>query len=573
LAQNISVGLRSLQISSVAIFLVACFVCQTFAARGRDIELRSVALERGERAIRNELRQENFPLSDRQALIDLRNEPTNTALRESDLNGWSNDFPDEVTCQWAGVTCSADGIITLQLAGLGIKKLPDSIFQLKRCTIFDFRDNEIVGTLPAAITLGDARPTFSAFYLSNNQFTGPIPNSLMKSNLKNFNISRNHFDGTLPSNIGNMAELWVLDVSHNNLSGQLPASFVQLGQMDTLYLNSNQFSGSLLPGLSQMSQLSRIDLSDNDFTGSFPDLIALPTLNYLNITGNLFDGLAPSFLRAYSQGGDISGVTFRCLLFFCFDGIECVLADAFCTCPCSATNGGDCVLNSLECACLPHRWGPNCENFCPGNSDSFVVACSGRGTCVSATGVCSCDTGYGGSQCQTECPGGVANPCSGFGTCNADATCTCQYNRGGDNCFDCAYGFAGPNCNIECLGGVADPCSSSKGQGFCNGGLIGDGRCVCNAGYEGVMCEREANDLGVDEAWLIVGIILIILFVVAVVLIVVGSYYGWRQYNDYQELKSKEVPMDEMRGRGSDSDESKDDSKVGTKRKEDIEDI
>lgn len=65
---------------------------------------------------------------------------------------------------------------------------------------------------------------------------------------------------------------------------------------------------------------------------------------------------------------------------------------------------------------------------------------------------------------------------------------------------------------------------------------------------------------------------MIILFVAAVVLIIAGSYYGWKQYNEYQELKSKDVPMDDMRRRDSSGSESED-SKVGTKREEDITDI
>ena len=60
---------------------------------------------------------------------------------------------------------------------------------------------------------------------------------------------------------------------------------------------------------------------------------------------------------------------------------------------------------------------------------------------------------------------------------------------------DCVYGYGGDSCDMPCT--REDSCSS-------HGECVSGGYCVCDAGYEGEMCEKKENGYGVVIAILLV---------------------------------------------------------------------
>ena len=60
---------------------------------------------------------------------------------------------------------------------------------------------------------------------------------------------------------------------------------------------------------------------------------------------------------------------------------------------------------------------------------------------------------------------------------------------------DCVYGYGGDSCDMPCT--REDSCSS-------HGECVSGGYCVCDAGYEGEMCEKKESGYGVVIAILLV---------------------------------------------------------------------
>lgn len=96
---------------------------------------------------------------------------------------------------------------------------------------------------------------------------------------------------SLPPEIGDLAELRVLDLQYNldpsymgGLIGPIPPEISKLTNLATLNLSHNRFWGSIPDGLSALKRLNSLSLTYNNFTGSLPGgLGALAELTLLDV--------------------------------------------------------------------------------------------------------------------------------------------------------------------------------------------------------------------------------------------------------------------------------------------------
>ncbi len=104
----------------------------------------------------------------------------------------------------------------------------------------------------------------------------------------------NNLDGTLPSSLGNLDQLMILELSFNKLHGELPETLGKLKNIQVLAFNGNDLTGTIPASYSELSQLTQLHLSSNKLSGEIPsELGNLPKLEVFNVFDNNFHGMIP----------------------------------------------------------------------------------------------------------------------------------------------------------------------------------------------------------------------------------------------------------------------------------------
>lgn len=97
-------------------------------------------------------------------------------------------------------------------------------------------------------------------------------------------LINNNLKGELPSSIGNLKHLKVLNLHNNSISGKIPTSVGNLDKLIQLNLSMNTFQGNVPEELSEIENLEYLYIYSNDLTGSIPDKISqLPKLRRIRM--------------------------------------------------------------------------------------------------------------------------------------------------------------------------------------------------------------------------------------------------------------------------------------------------
>ncbi|GKV48969.1 hypothetical protein SLEP1_g55743 [Rubroshorea leprosula] len=228
------------------------------------------------------------------------------------LSSWKgNDY-----CEWRGVGCDKNSryVISLQLRG--------SISDQPQLSLID-DVKEVVSSLVKLRYL-------EHLDLSNNNFSANLipPSFGLMKQLRHLSLSHAQFRGRIPSELGNLTRLYVLDLSQYYYEGlkvdddiqwisrlsslqRLDMSGVDLSHASlNLFqvlgmissLSCNQFNGSILDSIKQLSKLESIDLSFNQLSGNIPDSIGqLSKLDSMDLSGNQLNGSIPDSIGQLSR--------------------------------------------------------------------------------------------------------------------------------------------------------------------------------------------------------------------------------------------------------------------------------
>ena len=100
--------------------------------------------------------------------------------------------------------------------------------------------------------------------LSNRKLDKLDMSIFNRTELEALNVSSNSLPGALPSQIGNLKNLKILNASNNNFTG-IPAEVGQLSQLEILDFSNNNLTG--LPNeLGNLKNLKTFNISGNQFS-------------------------------------------------------------------------------------------------------------------------------------------------------------------------------------------------------------------------------------------------------------------------------------------------------------------
>jgi len=122
--------------------------------------------------------------------------------------------------------------------------------------------------------------------LRGNNLKGPLPTDIGDlTNLYFLHFRDNHLNGSVPSQIGNLVKLKFLGLNNNDLTGALPNVFGALTVLKELYVQRNDFSGALPASLATISTLEYLYAFSNSLT-SIPDFSGITVMKELLVKSN-----------------------------------------------------------------------------------------------------------------------------------------------------------------------------------------------------------------------------------------------------------------------------------------------
>lgn len=161
-------------------------------------------------------------------------------------------------------------------------------------------DNKLTGTIPSSLGNVSYLVTLELY---NNKLTGTIPESLYTlKNLRGLLLSENMLHGTISPSVGRCPFLTDLYFSGNRLTGTIPAEITTLYLLNKFALGSNMIEGTLPVNITRLVNLQELVINDAHLTGdlSANDFDKMLSLRVLDLSGNLFSGSLPQYLKAQS---------------------------------------------------------------------------------------------------------------------------------------------------------------------------------------------------------------------------------------------------------------------------------
>ncbi|ESW27883.1 hypothetical protein PHAVU_003G240400 [Phaseolus vulgaris] len=194
--------------------------------------------------------------------------------------------------------CSWNGVSCSTVAATNITEY--------RVTSLSLPNSQLFGSIPS--DLGSIEH-LQVLDLSNNSLNGSLPSSLSQaSQLRFLNLSNNLITGEVPDSIPQLRNLQCLNLSDNALAGKLPHDFSNMHNLTQASFKNNYLYGFLPSGLRTLQVL---DLSSNLFNGTLPADFGGDAMRYLNISYNRFFGEIPKEFAANIPGNATVDLSFN----------------------------------------------------------------------------------------------------------------------------------------------------------------------------------------------------------------------------------------------------------------------
>ena len=174
----------------------------------------------------------------------------------------------------------------------------------RRVTGLSLRQRRLSGTVPPEL---GKLAELSSLDLNGNRLTGEIPAELGRlSKLAALHLYDNRLQGRIPPELGQLTNLGQLFLYGNRLEGTIPSELGNLSNLEALLLYSNRLSGEIPAALGQLSDLRTLNLRNNRLSGPIPtELARLSKLEGLFLHNNLLNCRIPRELGKLSSLGSL----------------------------------------------------------------------------------------------------------------------------------------------------------------------------------------------------------------------------------------------------------------------------
>lgn len=172
--------------------------------------------------------------------------------------------------------------------------IPLEINQLENIQYLDLSNNKLSGTILGklhGLKMLTARPrdgNILGFVVSTILAAVEL-NMVTKGVLQQFTVvrtfhngidfSQNYLTGNIPSEIGHLQGLYMLNLSHNSLHGKIPISIGNMSGLESLDLSFNNLGGKIPTEMALLHALSTFNISYNNLSGKIPTLQHFDTLS------------------------------------------------------------------------------------------------------------------------------------------------------------------------------------------------------------------------------------------------------------------------------------------------------
>ncbi|GLU07119.1 hypothetical protein SLE2022_240900 [Rubroshorea leprosula] len=202
--------------------------------------------------------------------------------------------------------------------------IPQDITKLEKLQIIGFSNNQLSGPIPEKLsglkklTTRTVDGNLLGFVISGI-YAGAEVKMVIKGFLRHLEVVRtynsgidlscNNLTGSLPSELGLLRGLYMLNLSHNEIFGEIPTSISSMSTLESLDLSFNSLSGEIPTTLTLLDFLTTLSLSYNNLSGKIPTGPHFDTLSRdgLAYTGNKFLCGAPDAVitcDSQSSSGD-----------------------------------------------------------------------------------------------------------------------------------------------------------------------------------------------------------------------------------------------------------------------------
>ena len=169
-------------------------------------------------------------------------------------------------------------------------------YNIETTTSLLINNGMATGTIPSEI--GDLANLTWLAIVHNPDLSGPIPPEIGNlTNLAYLDLADNDLTGEIPVEIGNLINLTTLGMDMNQLSGEIPSEMGQMENLISFWASSNQLSGAIPSEIGQIENLNDIMLANNNLT-NIPTEITSLNLMYFDISSNLITSLPDNLCDA-----------------------------------------------------------------------------------------------------------------------------------------------------------------------------------------------------------------------------------------------------------------------------------